>query len=191
LYGLKNRDAGQTIFQETTAKHIGVDPSRVTHQTPFFDANEERRMIPGYKRILMALGILYVILAGSVLVQGIEKFMAPFGLPDSTLASPHYEDAMTWVYVHMTVLGMILFVVGWASRDLRFQRIFVRAMALAQGVYLFLDLRTSDTPLGNGLYKGPESAIPAIMGFCFFCLFVFLSFVPAKAVADQQDGGRT
>lgn len=140
--------------------------------------------IPAFKPSLITVGVLYVLMAASILLQGISASMAPFGVPAETLASPHYVDAMTWVYTHMLIIGVLIGLVGAKSREVGFQRTFVRACFAAHLVYLFLDLRTSDTVFGNALYQGGASAIPAITVFCFLCVFGFLSFAPLRETKD-------
>ena len=49
--------------------------------------------------------------------------------------------------------------------------------------YAFLDVRSSDTFLGNGLYQGPRSVIPALIGVGLTILFAHLSFCRAAREA--------
>lgn len=117
------------------------------------------------------IGAIYVLIAGSILGRGVESSMAPFGVPESIVKSPYYVDAITWVYVHMLVLGIVIGTVGWFAESLRFQRAFTAIMFFVHLVYLYLDLRTSDTELGSGLYRGPESTLPAIVVLVVLLVF--------------------
>ena len=98
--------------------------------------------------------------------------LAQFEIPTATLESPHFADAILWVYVHMIVIGLITIVVGLFGTEARLRQWFARLMVGAHALYLFMDLRTSDSALGNGLYQGPASIVPAIIGLCVLLLFV-------------------
>lgn len=122
------------------------------------------------------VAVVYVFLAGSILSRGVEASIAPFGVPESIVASPFYVDAITWVYVHMMVLGILIGVVGWFAESIRFQKVFCLVLFGVHLAYLYLDLRTSDTAFGNGLYVGPESAFPAAIVFVFLIVFALMCF---------------
>jgi hypothetical protein len=128
--------------------------------------------LPGFRKTCLVTGVLYVLLGGSVLARGGAASLAQFEVPAATLESPHFADAILWVYVHMIVIGLITVVVGLFGTEARLRRWFARLMVGAHALYLFLDLRTSDSALGNGLYQGPASIVPAIIGLCVLLLFV-------------------
>lgn len=140
-----------------------------------------------FKYGCLGVAAIYVLLAGSILVRGAEASLQPFGVPEPVLGSPHYADAITWVYVHMTVLGVLIGVVGWFAEGIRLQRAFCATMVAAHLVYLYLDLRTSDTAIGNSLYKGPESAIPAMIGFVLLVVFAGLCLVTFQSSDAHSD----
>jgi hypothetical protein len=128
--------------------------------------------LPSFRSTCLVVGVLYVLLGGSVLARGGVASMAEYEVPAATLASPHYADAIEWVYVHMLVIGLMIGVVGLFAREARLQRWFARLMLVAHAYYLFLDVRTSDTALGTGLYQGPASIVPAVIVLCVLLLFV-------------------
>lgn len=136
--------------------------------------------LPGFRSVCLVCGVLYVLLGGSVLVRGGAASLADFGLPAATLASPHFADAIWWVYVHMIVIGLVMIVVGRHGRGAPLQRGFSRLMVVAHAYYLYLDVRSSDTALGNGLYQGPTSIVPAIIGLGVLLAFVHPSLCSAK-----------
>lgn len=135
--------------------------------------------LPGFRTSCLGVCVLYVLLGGSVLARGGAASMAEFGVPATTLASPHYGDAIAWVYLHMMVLGLVIGVVGWFGQGVALQRWFSRLMLAAHVVYVFLDVRGSDTALGTGLYQGPTSIVPAVIGGCVLLLFAHLSVCTA------------
>jgi hypothetical protein len=139
--------------------------------------------LPGFRASCLTLAVLYVLLAGSILLRGPMVAMADYAVPAETLASPHYADAMRWVFLHMTVLGSVIGVVGWFAEGLRLQRAFSRLMLAAQLVYATLDVRTADWPLGNALYKGGGSLGPVVVDLLAIVLWARLSFVRPRPIA--------
>jgi len=135
--------------------------------------------LPGFRASCLTIAVVYVFLAGSILLRGPMVAMAEYEVPAGTLASPHYADAMFWVFLHMTMLGLLVGVVGWFADGVRMQRAFARLWLVAQMVYLFLDVRAADWPLGTALYKGPGSLGPVIVGVCATALWLRLNVVRA------------
>ena len=144
--------------------------------------------LPGFRPSCVAIGVLYVLLAGSFLLRGPMVAMAAYGVAPETLASPHYADAMSWVFLHMLVLGLIIAVVGWFAEGVRLQRAFVRLMLLTLLVYTYLDVRTADWPLGDALYKGPASLGPVIVDALALVLWLRLNLV--RTVPARRPPGR-
>jgi len=101
--------------------------------------------------------------------------MAGFGIPAAVLAAPHYQDAMLWVFTHMLVLGLTIAVVGYFAESARTRRSFARFMLAAITIFTVLDIRTSDSPLGSGLYAGVRSLVPPLINLVVVLLLVHLS----------------
>jgi hypothetical protein len=101
--------------------------------------------------------------------------MADFRVPEVQLISPHYYDAILWVYVHMMVIGCLIIFLGFSVEDRQKQRIISFILFLITEVYVYLDFRSSDSLLGNGLYKGEASLIPGFIGLLVNLLFLQLS----------------
>jgi hypothetical protein len=136
--------------------------------------------LPGFRASCLTVSAIYVLLASSILVRGPMVAMADYAVPEQTLASPHYADAMFWVFLHMTVIGLIIGVVGWFAEGVRMQRAFARILLAAQCVYFFLDVRSADWSLGNALYKGPGSLGPVVVGAFALVLWARLNLVRPK-----------
>lgn len=118
--------------------------------------------------------------------------MAGFGLPDAVLASPHYQDAMVWVFTHMLVLGLFIAAVGHYAEGERARRGLARCVFAAVAVFTVLDVRTSDSPLGSGLYVGVRSLVPPLIDAVVLLLFAHLSLCPTScADAPPRGPGRT
>jgi hypothetical protein len=112
-----------------------------------------------------------------MLARGIPVAMAGYGVPDGLLKDALYVDAMTWVFLHMLFIGLLTLVLGVTSRDGRQQRVFARLLLVAVSVYLFLDVRSADWPLGTALYKGPGSLGPVVVGAVALLLWARLAVV--------------
>ncbi len=117
-----------------------------------------------YKKVLMGIGIMFILLSLSLFVKGLMPSMAEFKVPTEILNSPHYYDAMLWVYVHMIVLGILIFLLGYAVTEPKKQQVITLLLFFITCVYTYLDFRSSDSALGNGLYQGESSVIPAFIG---------------------------
>lgn len=138
-----------------------------------------KHYLPGFRGTCLTVCGLYVFLSSSLFIRGLMPSMAQFQVPAQTLASPHYADALLWVYVHMAVIGLMLGVIGWYATESRLQRVFARLMLFVHIAYFYLDLRSSDSPWGNALYKGPASMVPVLIGMLMCLLFAHLSICPA------------
>ena len=79
------------------------------------------------------------------------------------------------MYTHQLVLGMLLGVLGWFAREPRLQLHVSRFLCGAHVVYGMLDIRASDSWLGNGLYRGPASIVPGLICVAVAILFGHLA----------------
>jgi hypothetical protein len=138
-----------------------------------------RRFLPGFKTCCLIVCFVYVLMAGSLFAKGLMTSVTDFQVPIQTLNSPHYYDALWWVYSHMIILGLVIGVVGWYATDRPLKKWLARLLLLVHMYYTYLDFRTSDSFLGNGLYKGVGSVIPG-----FVCLFVTLLFLQLVLVGE-------
>jgi hypothetical protein len=141
--------------------------------------------LPGFRASCLTISAMFVFLAVSFLAGGVAEGMARYQVPAETLASAHYIDAMTWVFLHMTTIGLIVGVVGVFADTARMQRAFARLMLAAQLGYGFLDVRAADWALGTALYKGPGSLGPVVVGA--ICIVLWLRL---NVVAPRPPGAR-
>ena len=111
-----------------------------------------RHHLPRFRATCLGIGGLFVLLGASQLAQGIPAAMAGFGIPDVVLASAHYQDAMAWVFVHLLMKGLTIATMGYFLEGARSQRAFARLMVVSVAVFTAMDLHTSDSVIGNGLY---------------------------------------
>jgi hypothetical protein len=142
--------------------------------------------LPGFKASCLTLCAIYLFLAGGILLRGPMVAMADYQVPPETLASPHYADAMLWVFLHMSVIALMIGTAGYFGEGVRFQRAFSRLMFCAILVYATLDVRTADWFLGNALYKGTASLGPVMVDALSIFLWARLCVVKPRVIASQQ-----
>ena len=142
--------------------------------------------LPGFKTICTVVGITYVLLGSSMLLRGAHASMAPFAVPEATLSSPHFADFFHFVFVHMVVIGVLIGMLGRLVEKGGAQRFVARALTVIQIHYAYLDFRTSDSVLGSGLYRGPASLGPAIVGVLVTLAFAYLSVRPLRSVVSTR-----
>lgn len=148
--------------------------------------NAVKRFLPGFRTTCFIVGGLDIFLAGSIFLQGVMNMMAKYKVPAEQLSSAHYEDAMSWVFLHMFMIGVLIILIGYAVENPVKQTWVARILVLVHCVYAFLDIRSSDNPFGNALYQGPESVMPVFFDLLYILLFLRLSFSRENKTAVQQ-----
>ena len=134
------------------------------------------KILPGFKSTCLIVGILNVTFFLMMVSQGVMKGMAEFKIPENLLSSPYYSDAMFWVFLHMAMLGVLITLLGFGVESPNRQQWISAILVAVFGVYLFLDIRTSDNPFGTALYQGPRSLFPVFIDFLYILLFLRLVF---------------
>lgn len=99
-----------------------------------------------------------------------------------------FADFFHWLFVHMTVIGILIGLLGRYIVDGRHQQLVARVLFVVQAHYAYLDFRTS--MLGSGLYPGPRSLVPLSIGVLMLLAFGYLSVrgvvAPARGIPAQQ-----
>ncbi len=130
-----------------------------------------KTLLPNFKRTFLIVGYTFIVLALSLFTRGLMNSMAEFKVPELILNSPHYFDAILWVYVHMTVIGLLIITIVYSVDDFNKQKWITTLLFLVTAFYVYLDFRSADWIFGNALYKGESSIIPAIIGLIVNLLF--------------------
>ncbi len=133
------------------------------------------RFFPNFKLTYLIVGLVFIILPMGLFMKGLMPSMAEFQVPKSTLDSPHYYDAILWVYVHMVVIGLLILLIGYSVENIGKQKLITIFLFLITIFYTYLDFRSSDSNLGNALYKGESSIVPAFISL--FVNFLFLQLL--------------
>jgi hypothetical protein len=143
------------------------------------------RGIRGFKASLMALGILYVMMASSMLVRG-HGVMREFGAPEALVASPIFADVFSFFYELMATCGLSMVLFGQVTRD-RASQVLVAAVFCATSLRFTLrDLRTSDSQFGNHLYKGDATLVFVYIGLIYATVFGALALAGLRAGRRQR-----
>lgn len=135
-----------------------------------------KKHLPNFKTTFSAIGITYILLSLGLFSKGLIPSMAEFKVPQQILDSPHYYDAILWVYIHMIVIGLLILLIGNSVTDLKKQLRLSVALFFITCFYTYLDFRSSDSMLGNSLYKGESSIVPAFIGVIVNILFLLNAF---------------
>jgi len=140
-------------------------------------------LTPNFKFILSCIGIAFILLSIALFAKGLKTSMMEFKVPDTTLNSEHYLDALQWVYIHQIFIGGLIFFLGQSVTNLKHQRSITVFILIAIFFYTYLDFRTSDSRFGNGLYQGEQSIIPGLINVILIMFLVTLLvklFLPPK-----------
>lgn len=142
-----------------------------------------KRYTPNFKITLSTIGIAFMFMTISLFAKGLIPSMAEFKVPQETLSSPHYIDAISWVYIHMTFIGALIFLLGQSVTDIKHQKRITLFLIGAIIYYAYLDFKSSDSAWGNGLYKGDASIVPGIINII---VLVFLILLSVKLFRDKN-----
>jgi hypothetical protein len=98
------------------------------------------------------------------------------------LSSAYFADCFHLLFVHMITLGVLIGMLGWFSAEAHQQRSAARVLCALNLHYAYLDLRTSDSPLGSALYHGAASLMPAVIDVLVLLAFGYLGLhaLPAR-----------
>ncbi len=128
-----------------------------------------------FKTTTIVVGLVMSLLALSLFAKGLLPAMAEYGVPPELINSPHYIDAITWVYIHMVTIGLLLITFGYAVTEPQKQKLVSILVSIVLAFYTYLDFIHSDSAVGNALYKGNQSVIPAIISLVMTLAFIRLT----------------
>jgi hypothetical protein len=126
--------------------------------------------IRGFKPVFMTIGVLYVLMASSMLVRGVDA-LREYGVPPRDVESPVVADIFIFFYILMAFIGVLMVLFGHVTRERTHQLLVAAVFFAGQIVFTLRDLRTSDTALGNHLYKGDGTVAFVVIGLSFAAAF--------------------
>lgn len=131
--------------------------------------------VRGFKAVFTTIGVIYVLLASSWLVQG-PAVLRDFGVPESLIASPVFEDIFLFFYQLMAVVGMLMVLFGHVTRPGAAQLLVARVFFVLNLLLAWRDLSTSDSRFGNHLYEGEKTLVFVFISLTFAAAFGVLAF---------------
>lgn len=126
-----------------------------------------------FKPVLVTIGVVYVLLASWMLARG-AGVMRDFAVPDSVVAAPAFEDFFLFFYQLMAALGVLTMLFGYVTRERGAQVLVSAAFCLLNVLIGLRDLSTSDSSLGNRLYRGSATLIPVLIDLVLALVFAGL-----------------
>lgn len=125
--------------------------------------------IRGFKTIFTALGIIYALMASSMIVRGTSA-LPEFGVPERVIIEPVFQDVFQFFYQLMLAIGVLTALFGHVARE-RATQLLVAGVFTALNLWTaWRDLTTSNSRFGNHLYSGP------VMVFVYISLAYALMF---------------
>ena len=97
-----------------------------------------------FKPAFVVLGLAYVLMASSALVQG-TAFLEDFGVSHELASEPVLGDFFTFFYQLMAYIGILTVVFGLVTRERRAQAQVASVFFVASILMALRDLSTSDT----------------------------------------------
>lgn len=126
-----------------------------------------------FKLIFTILGVLYVLMASSMLARG-APVLLDFGVPESALAEPVLTDFFMFFYQLMAYLGVLTVLLGHVTREGRAQLLVATVFFVANMLTALRDLVTSDSQFGNHLYKGEKTVFFVYISLAYAAAFGYL-----------------
>lgn len=132
-------------------------------------------VIRGFRTTFVVIGVLYVMMASSALVHGVE-FLGDFGVSPELIAEPVLEDFFRFFYELMAVIGVLIIVFGHVAKERRTQGISALVLCLTNTWFGIRDLSTSDSPWGNQLYEGEKTLFFVIIDAILVAIFGYFAW---------------
>jgi hypothetical protein len=140
----------------------------------------------GFRTLCITVGVVYVLLALSMVLRGVHV-MSGFAVPDDLVASPVFDDFFRFFYELMAIMGVLIALLGHVTTEARHQRLVAAVLAAINVAITWRDVSTSDSALGNRLYRGPGTLAPVVIDLVIALAFGFVALRGA-ARAPQANG---
>ena len=127
----------------------------------------------GFKATFTIVGVIYVLLASSMLVRG-PVVLRDFAVPEHVVTEPVLRDFFLFFYLFMAFAGRLTVLFGHVTRERRAQLVVAGTFCVWNLVAAARDLLTSDSRFGNHLYKGDATLVFVCIDLAFAGVFAFL-----------------
>jgi hypothetical protein len=155
--------------------------------------DQSQPQIRGFRAVFTIIGVIYMILASSMLVRGVAV-LRDFAVPESAVSAPVLEDFFLFFYQLMGLIGVLMILFGWITHGHRDQRLVSVVFCVASLLIAWRDLSTSDSRFGNRLYRGEATLVFVYIGLAFAAAFGWLAMrrsrvsnVDAKRFIEDRD----
>ena len=128
-----------------------------------------------FRATLVIIGVLYVLMAASMLVRGVGV-MRDFGVSPALVASPVLEDFFLFFYQLMALVGVLIVVFGLVVRGRRSQGAVAAVLCVSNVLLALRDLQTSDCALGSRLYRGSATLMFVAISAALALVFGYLAW---------------
>lgn len=129
-----------------------------------------------FKPAFVVLGLAYVLMASSALVQG-TAFLEDFGVSHELASDPVLTDFFMFFYQLMAYIGVLIVLFGLVTRERRAQARVASVFFAASILVALRDLSTSDTRSGSALYKGEETIFFVVVSVVYAMVFGSLAIM--------------
>jgi len=129
--------------------------------------------IRGFRTVFTVIGVIYMLLASSMLVRG-GGALRQFAVPEELVTALVLEDIFLFFYQLMLFNGLLMVLFGWTVRGRRNQAIVAGVLCVASLFFAWHDLVTSDSRFGNHLYKGEATLVFVYIGLAYAATFGWL-----------------
>ncbi len=126
--------------------------------------------LKAFKPAFVGLGLAYVLMASSALVQG-TVFLEDFGVSPDLASDPVLTDFFMFFYQLMAYVGVLTVVFGLVTRERRAQAQVASVFFVASILMALRDLSTSDSRFGSALYKGEETMFFVVVSVVYALVF--------------------
>lgn len=123
-----------------------------------------------FKPAFVVLGLAYVLMACSALVQG-TAFLEDFGVSHEVASDPVLTDFFMFFYQLMAYIGVLTVVFGLVTRERRAQAQVASVFFAASILIALRDLSTSDTRFGSALYEGEGTMVFVVVSVVYATVF--------------------
>jgi hypothetical protein len=142
----------------------------------------------GFRVTLTIVGIVYALLASSMLVRGPEV-LGEFGVSPSLYKEAVLRDFFMFFYQLMAGTGVLIMLLGHVARERSTQLTVASVLSAANVLVALRDLSTSDSTFGNHLYRGPKTLVFVYISLALALIFTVLAVLTARGATSAPRKG--
>jgi hypothetical protein len=144
--------------------------------------------IRGFKLVFIIIGVVYVLLACSMLLRG-PSVLRDFAVAEGVVSAPVLVDFFLFFYQLMAFVGVLSVLFGLVTKDGKSQRLVASVFLLTNILLAVRDLSTSDSRFGNHLYKGDATLVLVYIDLIIATAFGYLTVKGVSAASKRSEHG--